>query len=199
MKVTQEVYDAIQILAKSDYNILDKVRSVLHSATIKKGYHQQGMVEDVFSKNKSVTVNIADYKINFDLIQVPQNYSQKDGYTVDNYVEFEDEIFLIDPKGPAHNNNTPISDTCMKWVLAKKQIEKKNPTKKVRFILLKPKDTDEYEFKRLREKYQSYDVELWYIDDFLSHYSDEELNFSEILKEVKLSLMRESMDSTFTI
>ncbi len=187
--LTAEQKKLIQDLSNLPFEILDAFRSVLHSAAIKKGYTQPKLVLDELKKMEGVINSCLEKHIPFTKINVPQDYSQPLGYKVDVYVETETNIYLVDPKGPSHNNNTPISDEVKKWVYAKQQMELTHPNKRVRFILLKPSDVDEYEFNRLKSSYLPYGIELHETDVFLSEMSNENVSVSNILKENKYKLM----------
>ena len=128
-------------------------------------------------------------------VNLPENYSQSSGYTVDIYVETKNEILLIDPKGAEHNNNTPISDEVKKWTMAKEQVQKSNPNKVVKFILLKPKDVNQSNFNRLKTQYLPYGIELYITDDFLSEFRKETVDVSTILNENKKILMSNGIRS----
>jgi|LakMenEpi03Aug12_release.lakeMendotaPanAssembly.Ray.scaffolds.fasta_scaffold313353_2 hypothetical protein len=190
---TEQEKNTINKLSELSYDALNSVRSVLHSAAIKKGNAHSSLVYDLLSQVTNVVKIESQKLIKFDKVMVPDDYSQKYGYTVDVYVETNDTIFLIDPKGEGHNNNTPISDETKKWVLAKEQINITNPTKKVKFILLKPNDVDNNEFKRLKKSYNNYGIELYITDDFLTTFTKTEVNVSEILRQKKHKLMCESL------
>lgn len=187
--ITDEDKKIIESMTRLSPDALDSVRSVLHSASIKKGYDQPALVLNEMEKIEGIIDKGLERHIPFIDIEVPEDYSQKEGYRVDVYVETEDTIYLIDPKSAAHNNNTPISDEVKKWVLAKKQVEFTNPNKEVRFILLKPSDVKEYEFNRLKGQYIFYGIELYKTDVFLSEITKENISVSEILKSNKYKLM----------
>jgi hypothetical protein len=187
--LTQEQIEALKVIADSSFDLLDAIRSVTHSASIKKGYKQPKLVSDEISKVDGILRNELEVLIPYDGIDLPENYSQSSGYTVDIYVETKNEILLIDPKGAEHNNNTPISDEVKKWVMAKDQVQKSNPNKQVRFILLKPKDVNLYHFNRLKVQYLSYGIELFITDEFLSDIRKETVDVSSILNENKKQLM----------
>jgi hypothetical protein len=172
---------------------LDAVRSVLHSSAIKKGHTQPALVQGIIGELNGLLKNYLEEFIPFTDVVVPENYSQAGGYKVDNYVETEKVIYLIDPKGESHNNNTPISDECKKWVLAKEQVQKNNPTKEVRFILLKPNTVDIHDFNRLKRQYNNYGIECHITDNFLSELIGRKVNVSNVLKDNKVRIMRESV------
>lgn len=195
IKLTEEQKKAIQILANSDFDVKDIVRSKLHSATIKKGHKHPEIVSKELNKIKNVLRNELEVFISFDGIELPENYSQSSGYTVDLFFETENEILLIDPKGNEHNNNTPISDEVKKWLLSKEQVQKNNPNKIVRFILLKPNDVNIYNFNRLKNMYIQYGIELYITDEFLSEITQEKVIVSDLLKEIKSDLMSEGLFS----
>lgn len=173
--------------------VLDMIRSGMHSASIKKGYKQPALVLDHMSKIDGIIDKGLERYISFSDVQVPEDYSQKDGYSVDVYVETEKVVYLIDPKSAGHNNNTPISDEVKKWVLAKQQTQIIKKDKEVRFILLKPSDVDECEFIRLKSAYHAYGIELHKTDDFLSDITGTKVTVSDILKEKKYELMKKSI------
>jgi hypothetical protein len=188
-----------QISEIFSYEALDVLRSVLHSAAIKKGYSQPALVLDEMSKKDGIIKKGLEVHIPFSEVKVPDGYSQKDGYTVDVYVETKDTIYLVDPKSAGHNNNTPISDEVMKWVLAKEQVRISNNNKEIRFILLKPNDVDDYEFNRLKNLYSVYGIELHKTDEFLSNFTNSETSVSEILRKNKEILMRNSLGKLVNI
>jgi hypothetical protein len=150
-------------------------------------------VSNELGKTQKFLKNELEVFIPFENIDLPENYSQSSGYTVDIYFETENEILLIDPKGCEHNNNTPISDEIKKWLLTKNQVQKNNPKKNVRFILLKPNDVTEYNFNRLKKEYSNYGIELYISDDFLSNMKNEKVVVSDILKEIKSNLMSDGL------
>ena len=191
--MTNEEIEALEVIGNASFEVMDAIRSVLHAAAIKRGYTQPKLVSDQISKNKSVIKNELEYFIPYIDINLPENYSQSSGYTVDIYVETKNEILLIDPKGIEHNNNTPISDEAKKWMIAKEQVQKNNPDKVVRFILLKPKDVNQYNFNRLKTQYLPYGIELFITDDFLSEFINEKVNITTILNETKKTLMSEGI------
>lgn len=193
IELSVEQIMALKVIANGSFELLDALRSVTHSASIRKGYKHPKLVSDEIAKDENVIRNELEVFIPYTDIEVPENYSQSSGYTVDIYVETKDEILLIDPKGAEHNNNTPISDEVKKWIMAKEQVQKNNPNKVVKFILLKPKDVNEYHFKRLKEKYFSYGIELFITDEFLSDFRKEVVDVSTILKENKKTLMSEGI------
>ena len=190
----KEVKDALEILANSDFETIDKLRSILHSASIRKGYTQPSLVKSELDKLDNVVKSELEVQIYFKNVEIPKNYSQN-SYKVDLYFETEKEILLIDPKGSGHNNNTPISDEVQKWVLSKEEISILNKEKKVRFILLKPDDVNSYEFERLKKSYSQYGIELFITDDFLSEMRGERVNVSDLLKENKHKLMSKGIRS----
>lgn len=195
IKFTEEEKNAIEILSRASYDVKDKIRSVLHSASIKKGYKHPIIIKDILETLPNVLKNELEVFIPFTGIEIPKNYSQSSGYTVDLYFETNEEILLIDPKGNEHNNNTPISDEVQKWVFSKKQVEKNNPNKKVRFILLKPNDVKKSDFNRLKNEYSKYGIELYITDDFLSTIKNKNVDVSNILNEIKSDLMSKSLVS----
>jgi hypothetical protein len=182
-----------QISDVFSFDALDALRSVLHSAAIKKGYSQPALVLEVMSKTEGIIKKGLEVYIPFSKVKVPDGYSQKDGYTVDVYVETKDIIYLVDPKGAGHNNNTPIPDEVKKWVLAKEQVQLSNINKEIRFILLKPNDVDDYDFNRLKNSYNVYGIELHKTDEFLSDFINGETSVSEVLRKNKEVLMRKSL------
>ena len=191
--ITENDKSIIKQLELLSPEALDAVRSVLHSSSIKKGHTQPALVQEIMDGLKGLLKNNLEEFIPFTDVEVPDNYSQAGGYKVDNYIETKKVIYLIDPKGESHNNNTPISDECRKWVLAKEQVQKNNPKKKVRFILLKPNTVDTYEFNRLKTQYGNYGIECHITDDFLSDLIGKKVNVSDILMENKVRIMRESV------
>jgi hypothetical protein len=192
---THEEIAALKVIANASFDLMDEVRSVLHSAAIKKGHGQPKIVSEEISKNKSVIKNELEVFIPYTDVNLPENYSQSSGYTVDIYVETKNEILLIDPKGAEHNNNTPISDEVKKWTMAKEQVQKSNPNKVVKFILLKPKDVNQSNFNRLKTQYLPYGIELYITDDFLSEFRKETVDVSTILNENKKILMSNGIRS----
>lgn len=188
--MNQQTFDLLSSLPFED---LDKLRSVLHSAAIKKGHKQPKLVLEEMSKIEGVIDKGLERHIPFSNVEIPEGYSQAGGYTVDIYVETEDVVYLIDPKGVGHNNNTPISDEVKKWVMAKQQVQYTKPDKEVRFILLKPSDVDNYEFNRLQNMYSKYGIELHITDRFLSNITGNNVNITQILQEKKHQLMIQNM------
>lgn len=198
-KLTPEETNLVnQIIGKTSPELLDIIRSVLHSSAIKKGYSQPRLVLDSMSQVDGIVKGELEVCIPFLNIEVPQDYTQS-SYTVDVWVETKDTIFLVDPKGIGHNHNTPVSDEVTKWTMAKQEVQILNPHKKVRFILLKPDDVNEYEFIRLKKSYQDFGLELHKTDVFLSDFIGKETTVSNILKEHKDNLMRESLKKLVTI
>jgi hypothetical protein len=193
--LTEEQIKALEVLADASYDVKDSIRSVLHSASIKKGHKHPIIVSNELGKIQKFLKNELEVFIPFENIDLPENYSQSSGYTVDIYFETENEILLIDPKGGEHNNNTPISDEIKKWLLTKTQVQKNNPKKNVRFILLKPNDVTKYNFNRLKKKYSNYGIELYISDDFLSNMKNQKIVVSDILKEIKSNLMSDGLRS----
>jgi hypothetical protein len=179
-----------QILEQFSFEALEVLRSGLHSATIRKGYSHPALVLESITQTEGIVKKGLEVHIPFKNVKLSDGYSQK-GYTVDIYVETNDVIYLVDPKGVAHNNNTPISDEIQKWVFAKEEVRLLNPTKEVRFILLKPDDVNEYEFQRLKKLYNDYGIELHKTDNFLSDFTNQETSISQILRDHKDKLMRE--------
>lgn len=193
IELTEEQINALKIIANGPFELLDALRSVTHSASIKKGYKQPKLVSDEIAKDDCVIKNDLEVFIPYTNIIIPKDYSQASGYTVDIYVETKNEILLIDPKGAEHNNNTPISDEVKKWVMAKEQVQKNNPSKIVKFILLKPKDVNPYHFKRLKEQYSFYGIDLFITDEFLSNFRRQKIDISSILNENKKTLMSDGI------
>jgi hypothetical protein len=189
IKLTEEQINALKVIANSDFDLLDAIRSITHSASIRKGYKQPKLVSDEIAKVSGLIRNELEVFIPYDNIEIPDNYSQSSGYTVDVYVETKNQILLIDPKGVEHNNNTPISDEVKKWVMAKEQIQKNNPKKIVRFILLKPIEVNPNSFNRLKLKYNQFGIELFITDEFLSELRNKKVDVSTILRENKKTLM----------
>ena len=192
--VTLEEISLVKKLSEASFEFLDLVRSKLHSATIKKGYSQPQIVLDAMSKGIKYVNKDLEVNIKFLNIELPNNYTQ-DGYTVDIWFETTETIHLIDPKGIGHDNNTPISDEVTKWVLAKKQVQFLNPNKNVRFILLKPNDVDENEFRRLKKSYGEFGIELHKTDNFLTDFTNTKTSVCEILSQRKEFLMRQSLQN----
>ena len=193
INLTEEQINALKVIANSDFDLLDAIRSVTHSASIRKGYKQPKLVSDEISRVSGIIRNELEVFIPYNNIEVPENYTQSSGYTVDVYVETENEILLIDPKGVEHNNNTPISDEVKKWVMAKEQVQKINPKKTVRFILLKPMEVNRSNFNRWKMQYNQFDIELFITDEFLSELRNEKVNVSTILRENKKTLMSDGI------
>jgi hypothetical protein len=73
--------------------------------------------------------------------------------------------------------------------MAKEQIQKNNPKKIVRFILLKPIEVNPNSFNRLKLKYNQFGIELLITDEFLSELRNEKVDVSTILRENKKTLM----------
>jgi hypothetical protein len=79
--------------------------------------------------------------------------------------------------------------------MAKEQVQKSNPNKVVKFILLKPKDVNQSNFNRLKTQYLPYGIELYITDDFLSEFRKETVDVSTILNENKKILMSNGIRS----
>jgi hypothetical protein len=192
-KPTNKEKDIIQeIIENFSPEGLDTLRSKLHSASIKKGYAHSKLVSDVIKKTDGVIMIKNEVYIPFINVDLPTEYTQE-GYTVDIWVETENKIYLIDPKGVGHNNNTPIHDEVKKWVLAKKEVQSLNSQKNISFILLKPNDIADYEFERLKKSYNEFGLDLFRTDEFLSKFTGINTSVSIILKEQKDFLMREGL------
>ena len=137
LNFTSKEKEAIKTITEMDFEKIDSIRSSLHSATIKKGYKHEELVYQEIEKIPNLIKIKRNHLIKFENVIVPKNYSQNSGYTVDIFFESKNEIFLVDPKGTEHNNNTPISDEVTKWRLAKEELSIQNPKKNVIFIILK--------------------------------------------------------------
>jgi hypothetical protein len=192
---TEEQIRALQVIADADFDLKDSIRSVLHSAAIKKGYVQPKLVQNEMSKVSGIIRNDREVFVGYTDIDLPPGYSQTSGHTVDNFIEFKNQILLIDPKSAGHNNNTPISDVVTKMNFAKQQVQIDNPTKKVRFILLKPNDVNPNDFDRLLIEFGKCGIELFITDEFLSQMRNEKVDVSSTLKQVKSELMSEGIRS----
>lgn len=167
-----------------------KIGSCVHSAKIKKGNLHENYVAEHLEKRGYVVKR----KVVIELVERPSSYSQPT-YELDIWAENAEEIKLIDPKGPSWNNNTPMSDTLMKYVLAKKEVEKQ--TKKiVRFILLKNME-ENYNYKRLRDKSSSYGIEILRSNKFLSELSGEDINVDQYLSQKLHNLIKENLQKIY--
>ena len=152
---------------------LVRLGSAVHSAKIKKGNKLEQIVRD-FLIEKGFDI-IEGYRIDFndDII------SSQNSYKVDNIMYINDEILLIDNKSGGWNNNTPMDDTVRKYVRAKNQIQKENPTKNVRFILLKNSKTQE-ELKRYITEASVFGIEILHADTYLSYLTNEKVNLDDL-------------------
>jgi hypothetical protein len=189
LEYSDEEKRAIEIILKMEFEKIDLIRSVLHSATIKKGYKHEELVYKEIEKIPNLIKIERNCFIKFENVTIPENYSQNSGYTVDILFEIKNEVFLVDPKSTEHNNNTPISDEVTKWRLAKEELKIQNPEKNVRFILLKPNNITEYNYTRLKGEYSNYGIELYKTDDFLSNLKNEKVEISDLLIKIKNDLM----------
>jgi hypothetical protein len=152
------------------------IGSSVHSAKIKKGLAIEDAVLDLLVQSG---YNAEEGRVII-FSNVPENYSQK-SYKPDIFVKTINEIWIVDAKGPAWNNNTPVSDTLKKYILAKKEIQDKTE-KKVRLILLKNIE-DDYIFNRLKSKSIEYGIEIIRSNPFLSEISKRDINIDKMFEE----------------
>jgi len=87
LELTEEQTKALKVIANGSFELLDALRSVTHSASIRKGYKHPKLVSDEIAKDENVIRNELEVFIPYTDIEVPENYSQSSGYTVDIYVE----------------------------------------------------------------------------------------------------------------
>ena len=176
----------IEKTAIFSYEELLQIGSAVHSAKIKKG----NLHEDYVAEHLEKKGDVVKRKVIIALSDRPESYSQPT-YELDIWAENTDEIKLIDPKGPSWNNNTPMSDTLMKYLLAKKEVEK-NTQKRVRFILLKNME-EGYDYERHKKKAAPYGIEILRSNKFLSDLSNEEINVDQYLAQKTHNLIKENL------
>ena len=162
-----------EFLEEASLETLVRLGSAVHSAKIKKGNKLEEIVRD-FIKDKGFNI-VKGYKIEFnDGIVSSQN-----SYKVDNILYIDNEILLIDNKSSSWNNNTPMDDTVRKYVRAKNRIQKDNPNKKVRFILLKNSKTQE-EIQRYIDGALVFGIEILHANTYLSELTNENVNLDKL-------------------
>lgn len=163
------------------------IGSAVHSGKIKKGYNIQDVVLKLFIKNGFFARE--GTKIIFTGIK-EENYSQ-DSYTPDIFVEFDDEIWIIDTKSDGWNNNTPVSDTVKKYKLSKEELQK-NTFKKVRFIMLKNTKGGSH-FEKISKEANKSGIEIQISNLFLTNLFNTPVDIDYLTREFMMNKIREKI------
>jgi len=168
----QTLFNAI---ANRDELLLN-LANAIHGAKISKGNNLEGIVRNLFldagiSAEKGKRIKFTD--VSSDIIT-----SQSNGYKVDVFVKTKNEILLIDVKSQGWNNNTPMYETIVKYIKAKKEIEAKT-NKKVRFILLKNSSNEEHLVK-LHNQSIEYGIEILNANKFMSKIANKNINLDDL-------------------